>query len=138
MPDKLGKIRPHHSKERLKISKISKFLSDLLKAYKDTAPQIREILQTFVWWGHNLAPHPHHKNVCKFSHLTHFTDVCMVGAQSCPHPTIQTSVKSFQHCGAISSQSQDVSATNLASLLILRRSFQWCGRIFPNISMSKV
>ena len=95
MPDKLGKIRPHHSKERLKISKISKFLSDLLKAYKDTAPQIREILQTFVWWGHNLAPHPHHKNVCKFSHLTHFTDVCMVGGTILPPPHHTNVCKKF-------------------------------------------
>ena len=62
--DKFGKIRRHHWKGRLKISKISKFESDLLKSYKDTAPQSREILQTFVWRG---------------------------GAQTFPHPTIQTS-----------------------------------------------
>ena len=30
------------------------------------------------------------------------------------------------------------SLSNLALLLILRRSFQWCRRIFPNLSMSKV
>ena len=47
--DKLGKIVRHHIKERLKINKITKFESDLFKAYKDTAPQIRKILQTFVW-----------------------------------------------------------------------------------------
>ena len=46
--DEFGKIRRHHWKGRLKISKISKFESDLLKSYKDTAPQSREILQTFV------------------------------------------------------------------------------------------
>ena len=30
------------------------------------------------------------------------------------------------------------SLSNLAALLILRRSFQWCRRIIPNLSMSKV
>ena len=30
------------------------------------------------------------------------------------------------------------SLSNLAVLLILRRSFQWCWRIFPNLSMSKL
>ena len=62
--DEFGKIRRHHWKGRLKISKISKFESDLLKSYKDTAPQSHEIWQTFVWGG---------------------------GAQTFRHPTIQTS-----------------------------------------------
>ena len=48
--DKLGKIRRHHWKELLKISKIAKFECDLLKTNEDSAPQSREILQTFVWW----------------------------------------------------------------------------------------
>ena len=61
--DKFGKICRHHIKERLKINKISKFESDLLKAYKDTAPQ----------------------------NSRNFTDVCMVGATNLP-PIIQTSV----------------------------------------------
>ena len=30
------------------------------------------------------------------------------------------------------------SLSNLTIILILRRSFQWCRRIFPNLSMSKV
>ena len=35
-----------------KISKIAKFESDnLLKTNEYAAPQSREILQTFVWWG---------------------------------------------------------------------------------------
>ena len=46
--DKLGKTRWHHWKQRLKINKIAKFKSDLLKTNKDIAPQSREILQTFV------------------------------------------------------------------------------------------
>ena len=52
--DKLGKIRGHHRKERLKISIV---------------PQSCEILQTFVraGGGHKLAPH--HANICKFSQL---------------------------------------------------------------------
>ena len=49
--DKLTKIRPHHWKERLKISKSAKFESDLLKINEDINPQSREILQTLVWWG---------------------------------------------------------------------------------------
>ena len=49
--DKFGKIRPHHWKQRLKISKSAKFESDLLKANEGTAAQSREILQTFVCWG---------------------------------------------------------------------------------------
>ena len=66
--DKFGKIRRHHWKGRLKISKISKFESDLLKSYKDTAPQSREILQTFVWGGgHKLFPTPPYKPVKIFA-----------------------------------------------------------------------
>ena len=45
----LGKIRRQHLKERLKISKIIKFESDLVKAGDDITPQSSEILQTFVW-----------------------------------------------------------------------------------------
>ena len=56
--DKFGKIRRQHWKGRLKISKISKFESDLLKSYKDAAPQSREILQTFVWGGAQTFRHP--------------------------------------------------------------------------------
>ena len=48
--DKLGKIRWHHWKQRLKINKIAWIESDLLKTNKDIAPQSREILQTLVWW----------------------------------------------------------------------------------------
>ena len=70
--DKFGKIRRHHWKGRLKISKISKFESDLLTSYKDTAPQSREILQTFVWGGgggQNFSPPPQ-TTPPKFSQLT--------------------------------------------------------------------
>ena len=54
--DKLGKIRRHHWKERLEISEIAKFESDLLKTI---TPQIHEILQTFhrhMVEGTNLPP----------------------------------------------------------------------------------
>ena len=61
--DQLGKIRQHGGKERLKISKIEKFESDLLKTNKGIAPQSRVILR----------------------------DVCMVGGKFVPPP--QTSVK---------------------------------------------
>ena len=53
---KLGQNRRHQWKERLKISKIAKFESDLLTTIEDTAPQTREILQTFVWWARKPAP----------------------------------------------------------------------------------
>ena len=53
---------------------------------------------------------PHHTNVCKISPLW----------------------------GFMSSLIFNKSLSNLALLLILRRSFQWCGRIFVNLSMSKV
>ena len=53
---------------------------------------------------------PHHTNVCKISRLWEF----------------------------MSSLIFNKSLSNLALLLILRRSFQWCGRIFVNLSMSKV
>ena len=61
--------------------------------------------------GHKLGPH--HTNVCKFSQI----------------------------CRAISSSlltAWDVSLSNLAMLLILRHSLQWCQRIFLNWFISKV
>ena len=48
---KLWKIRQHHWKERLKISKPTKFESDASQACEGKAPQNCEKLQTFVWWG---------------------------------------------------------------------------------------
>ena len=59
--DELEKIRQHHWKERLKVSKIAKFEIEFFKTNKDIAPQSREILQTFVWGAHT--------NVCTFSQL---------------------------------------------------------------------
>ena len=55
--------------------------------------------------------------------LQNFIDVCMVGGggQACP-ATIQTSVKFRDFFAAISSLVSDISLSNLASLLILRRS----------------
>ena len=47
--DKLGTIRRRHWKERLKISIIAKFGSELLKTEENIAPHILENLQTFVW-----------------------------------------------------------------------------------------
>ena len=46
--------------------------------------------------------------------------------------------KFSQLFGAIFSLASDVTLLNLTVLLISRRSFQWCKRIFPNWSMSKV
>ena len=56
--DKLGKIRRHHWKERLKISKSTKFESDLLKTNDDISPQSREILQMFDGGRYKLSSHP--------------------------------------------------------------------------------
>ena len=56
--DQLGKIRQHYWKERLKISRTAKFQSDLLKTNEDIAPQGRQILQTFAWWGAQTCPPP--------------------------------------------------------------------------------
>ena len=53
---------------------------------------------------------PHHTNVCKISRLW----------------------------GAVSSMVVNKSLSNLAILLILRRSFHWCRRFCPNLLMSKV
>ena len=48
------------------------------------------------------------------------------GTSLCPHPYIRTSVK-------FRGFAKDVlSLSNLAIVLILRRSFQWCRRIFPD------
>ena len=52
--DKLGKTRRDHLKERLTINKIAKFESDLLKINEDTAPQSREILQTYPETGSSV------------------------------------------------------------------------------------
>ena len=65
--DRFRKIRRQHWQERLQIIKVAKFECDLLKNNENTAPQSREILQTFHGGGHKLAPHL--SNVCKFSQL---------------------------------------------------------------------
>ena len=77
-----------------------------------------------------------------FAKLGKFTD-CMVGVggggggELCPPP--QTNVcKISRLWGFISSLIFDKSLSNLAILPVLRRSFQWCRRIFPYLTMSKV
>ena len=57
--DKFGKICRHHWKERLKISKLAKFESDLLKTNKDIPPQSGKILQIYVWCGAQTCPPPY-------------------------------------------------------------------------------
>ena len=59
--DKLGTNRRHHWKKLLKISKIAKFESDLLKINEDIAPRSREILQTLVWWRTQTCPPPYQR-----------------------------------------------------------------------------
>ena len=54
--NKLGKIRRIHWKKGLKISKIAKFETDLLKTNEGIAPQSPEVLQTFVQWEAQFAP----------------------------------------------------------------------------------
>ena len=53
--EQLVKIRRHHWKERLRISKIAKFENDFLKTNESIAPQCREILKTFLWWGRGVG-----------------------------------------------------------------------------------
>ena len=61
--DQFGKIRRHHWKERLKISKIAKFESDRSLASEDiVAPQSCENLQTlqkYVKFGGFEELYPH-------------------------------------------------------------------------------
>ena len=57
--DQSRKIRRHHWIERLKINKIAKFQSDLLKTNDNTAPQSCKILQMFVWCGAQTGPPPY-------------------------------------------------------------------------------
>ena len=57
--DQSRKIHQHHWIERLKIHKIAKFQSDLLKTNENTAPQSCKILQTFVWCGAQTGPPPY-------------------------------------------------------------------------------
>ena len=53
--DNLGKIRRHHWKERLKISKITKFESDLLKNNEES----RRFTDVFnKWWRAQTCPPP--------------------------------------------------------------------------------
>ena len=59
----------------------------------------------------------------KLCNVTDFTDVCMVGGQSCaPHQT--NLCKILQLCGEISLLSLDISPSNLVNFLILRPSLQ--------------
>ena len=45
------------------------FVTQLLYASGDIAPQSGKNLQTFVWWEASLCPPPppHHTNVCKIT-----------------------------------------------------------------------
>ena len=47
----LAKIRQYGGKERLKISKVARFESDLLKNNEDKAPQSRVILRDVLYGG---------------------------------------------------------------------------------------
>ena len=87
--------------------------SDFLKTNEDISPHSRVILQTFLSGEKQFTP--------------------------TPPPPIQMSVdfRSFVEL-YISAHLQDVSLSNLAILLILMGSLQWCRRIFPDLSMSKI
>ena len=96
----------HHWKGKER--QIAMFESEWLKTSKDIALQSHEILQTFAWRRHKLAPY--HKNLCKFYFATFRSYI-------------------FARLRRITFKFSDF--TNL------RRSFQWCRQIFPNWSMSK-
>ena len=73
--DKLGKIRGHHWKERLKISKSAKFESDLLKTNEDiySPSKSRNFNRRLTVGGTNLPPPPPY--VCRFSQLYRATSL---------------------------------------------------------------
>ena len=54
----VAKIRQHGWKERVKISDVAKFETDLLNSNEHISPQSREILQTFSRWGACSCPPP--------------------------------------------------------------------------------
>ena len=68
------------------------------------------------------------KRRCSSFKSQNCTDVCMMGASSCPHHT--NVFKISRLFGEISSFPLDVSPLNLVSFLILRHSFQRCRWIF--------
>ena len=61
--DKLGKIRRHHWKERLKISKSAKFESDLLKTNEDILLKVAKFYKRLTVGGTNLPPTPPYKRL---------------------------------------------------------------------------
>ena len=69
-----------------------------------------------------------------FAELRKFTGDFMVGTSSYPHHII--SFRDFEEL--LSSLVFNKTLSILTILLILRRFSQWCRRIFPNLSTSKV
>jgi len=61
---KFGKIRRHHWKERLEISKIVKFESDLLKTNEDSANEVAKFYRRLYGRGHKLVQTKISKSVC--------------------------------------------------------------------------
>ena len=115
--DQSGKIRRLHWSERLKISEIAKSESDTSYASEDIALS-KDCRRSFVWWGGEggggggvgwQVCSPHHTNVCKISRLWE----------------------------AISSLVFNNSLSNLAILLILRRSFHVVSTNFPQLAHVK-
>ena len=72
------------------------------------APQVATLYGSLYGGVHKLVP-PHHTNICKFSKL----------------------------CGAIFARLRRI-ILKVGSLFILRSYFQWCRRIFPYSSTSKL
>ena len=56
--DQLANIHQHYWKERLKVSKLVKYKSDMSQASEDTALQSCEHLQTSRWWAQLPLPPP--------------------------------------------------------------------------------
>ena len=69
-----------------------------------------------------------------------FTDFCNVCQEPIKWAPASVNFRNFAelYIATIPSLAKDASLSNLAILLILRRSFQWCRRIFPNWSIKKV
>ena len=62
--DKLGTNRRHHWKKLLKISKIAKFESDLLKINEDIAPQFAKFYRRLYGGGQVCVLHPPPYQLC--------------------------------------------------------------------------
>ena len=111
--DKLGKILHSAGKRAFKLVKLPSLKGICWKLTKIYLLKVMKFLRRlYGGWGGgtNFGGH----RVCKQKSVT------------------------FRNFADLYRRTEDVSLSNLAPLLILWGSFQWCRQIFPNWSMSKV